>query len=308
MSEAVVTAIVVTHQSASQLGACMEALEAAASGLPLERIVIDNASGDGTAELVAAQWPDVRLLRRSENLGFARAVNEAAREASAPLLLLLNPDARMRPGSLRVLVDALRAHPAAGLAGPRLLRPGGAPQPTAWRDLGAAAVIFEALMLDVPFGGNPFHVLPDISEGPSRPVPCLSGASLLVRRSAFEALGGFDERFFLYHEDFDLCRRARSAGHVVRLVPEAVVEHEVGGSAFRDRRSFLVWFHTSRRALLLKQHLGRRGRVIAAIHRAGIALRAGACRVRETVTREEPWREKARDWHHAAQVLSRKGP
>jgi N-acetylglucosaminyl-diphospho-decaprenol L-rhamnosyltransferase len=307
MKDAAVSVIVVTHQSAAHLSACMAGLEAAAGGLVLERIVIDNASTDGTAELVAAQWPGVRLLRRSENLGFARAVNEAAREASAPLLLLLNPDARMRPSSLGLLVVALRGDPTAALAGPRLVGPGGVPQATAWRDLGVAAVIFEALMLDVPFGGNPLHFLPDTSEGRPRPVPCLSGASLLVRRSAFAELGGFDERFFLYHEDFDLCRRARSAGHAVLLAPEAVVEHELGGSAFRDRRLFLAWFHTSRRALLLKQHPGWRGRAIAAIHRAGIALRAGACRVGATVTREEPWREKARDWHHVAQSLTRKG-
>ena len=303
MGEAAVAAIVVTHRSAAHMPGCMSALEAASEGLSVERIVFDNASDDGTADLVATRWPDVRLLRHEENLGFARAVNRAAREASAALLLLLNPDARLRPGSLRVLVDALCTHHAAGLAGPRLVTPGGSPQPTAWRDLGAAAVLFEALMLDVAVGGNPLHALPEVPGGPPRRVPCVSGASLLVRRSAFETLGGLDERFFLYHEDFDLCRRARAAGHDVLLVPEAVVEHEIGGSAFGNRASFLVCFHASRRALLLKQHPGWRGRMIAAVHRSGLGLRACVCQARATLSRGGVWPERAREWRAAAQAL-----
>jgi GT2 family glycosyltransferase len=114
-------------------------------------------------------------------------------------------------------------------------------------------------------------------------VECLSGACLLVRRTVFEALGGLDERFFIYYEDTDLAVRARAAGHAVRLVPAARAVHLLGGSAFQDRGKFLIRFHESRRRFLAKHHPGARGMALRALHWVGFAVRAGVDRVRGLV-------------------------
>jgi N-acetylglucosaminyl-diphospho-decaprenol L-rhamnosyltransferase len=261
--------IVVAYRSREHVPACLAALPAAVEGLGFETLVVDNASADGTVEWLRAHHPDVRVVQNAENRGFAAAVNQGAGEARGQALLLLNPDAVPQPGSVARLWEAFRA--GAAVAGPQLLDPDGSPQPSAWDAPGLAAVLFDVLMLRVvwPRGGH--RPLP-ASSGPVA-VGCLSGACLLVGRSVFAGLGGLDEGFFLYHEDFDFCLRARAAGHHVWAVPAARVIHHVGGSAFQDRAAFLYRYHESRMRLLRKHHPGRRGGLLAALHAGGLEVR-----------------------------------
>ncbi|HEY2944966.1 MAG TPA: glycosyltransferase family 2 protein [Vicinamibacteria bacterium] len=276
------TAIVVTYRSAAHVGAALEALASAAGRLEVELVVVDNASGDGTPDLVRRQAPDARLILNESNRGFAAAVNQAARAAAGRHLLLLNPDARPLPGCISRLVAELDALPEAALAGPQLIGPDGAPQPSAWRAPGLLSLAYDALLLH---NLMPRSRLRRVSPTGREPVDveCVSGACLLVRRTAFEALGGLDERFFIYFEDTDLAVRARAAGYRVRLVPAAQAVHLVGGSSFQDRREFLVRFHQSRRRYLAKHHRGPKGAALRILHGAGFAVRATVDRLRGLV-------------------------
>jgi len=271
--------IVVAYRSAAHLPACLEAVASSADRLRRETIVVDNASGDGTPELVRRQAPDARLIVNEANRGFAAAVNQAARIARGRHLLLLNPDARPLPGCLERLAAELDGRPEAALAGPQLVDPDGARQPSAWTAPGLLTLAYEALLLHNLMPRSRLRLV-TAPAGEPVDVECLSGACLLVRRAAFEALGGFDERFFIYYEDTDLALRARAAGHRVRLVPAARAVHLVGGSSFQDRREFRRRFHESGRLFLDKHHPGPRGAALRVLHRAGHAVRAAVDRLR----------------------------
>lgn len=272
-----VSAVVVAYRAAGLLPQCLDALDAAAGGLALERIVVDNASGDATAAVVGAR-PPVRLLANDANRGFAAAANQGAREAHGRLLLFLNPDARPAPASVAALVSALEGAERAGLAGARLLWPDGTPQPSAWPAPSLATLVFEALLLRNLWPRSRL----DHIEAPADPpfaVPCLSGACLLARRSCFDALAGFDEGFFLYHEDWDLCLRARDAGWSCLLVPAASAVHDRGASAFANRGDFWRRYHESRDLLIRKHFRGARRTAALLLHRLGLRLHAAASQV-----------------------------
>jgi N-acetylglucosaminyl-diphospho-decaprenol L-rhamnosyltransferase len=282
MTSPALTVIIVAYRSAAHLPACFEALSAAAVGVAWDLVVVDNASGDGTPELVERAAPGVRLILNEANRGFAAAVNQAARTARGRYLLLLNPDARPLPGCVSGLVAELDGTPEAALAGPQLLDSDGTPQPSAWLAPGFLTLAYDALLLHNLWPRSRLRLVTPAGQG-AVDVECLSGACLLVRRAVFEALGGLDERFFLYYEDTDLGVRARAGGHRVRLVPAARAVHLVGGSSFQDRREFLRRFHESRRLFLAKHHHGPRGAALRVLHRLGFAVQVLLYRLRRLV-------------------------
>ena len=300
MPSPALTVIIVAYRSAAHLPACFEALSAAAVGIAWEMVVVDNASGDGTPAVVERGAPGARLIVNDANRGFAAAVNQASRTARGRYLLLLNPDAHPLPGCVSRLVAELDAVPQAALAGPQLLDPGGTPQPSAWPAPGFLSLAYDAFLLHNLMPRSRLRLVTPAGEDPVD-VECLSGACLLVRRSAFETLGGLDERFFIYFEDTDLALRARAAGHRVRLVPAARAVHLVGGSSFQDRREFLFRFSESRRLFLAKHHRGMRGALLRALHWSGLALRMGVYAGAGAWNAQR--RAQARD--HAAVLLSR---
>lgn len=191
-----VSLIVVAYNSAASLPACLDAL-ATTQYAPYELLVVDNASVDGTPQLVAARYPQARLLANRENIGFGRACNQAAQAARGELLVFLNPDVIVTPPWLGTLVARMAAHPDAGIICPSTLYPGQAPPPPA----------------------------------PPAATAAVPGCAMLVRRAAWRQLGGFDERYFLYWEDTDLCWRAWLLGWRVLEEFAAHVYHERGGSA-----------------------------------------------------------------------------
>ncbi|MEO1315630.1 MAG: glycosyltransferase family 2 protein [Pseudomonadota bacterium] len=198
-----VTVVIVTYRSAKVVPA---ALASVPSGVPV--VVVDNDSRDPSAALAAAA--DATVVRNDRNLGFGTACNQGAAVARTPFILFLNPDARLRPGSLAKLVSTLLADGLVAAAGPILTTAGRVLRPR------------RATLLDL-------GEMPTFAAAPSTPcdVGFISGAAMLVRTDAFRAIGGFDERIFLYLEDDDLCVRLRSAGWRLRLAPEAVVAHEI---------------------------------------------------------------------------------
>lgn len=228
-----VTAVVVTHNSADCVEACLRSLmaEQAAS---VEVAVVDNASTDGTAERLRAGGLPLTLVANRDNRGFAAAANQGAALGQGDYVLLLNPDAALMPGALESLVAFLEGHPQAGAAGPRqyLDAPGGwqwsiVPAPPDWRPLLAARA--PALAERGQTAGRlaaAWSLNRRIwREDAPQSVPHLSGAGLLVRRVAWEAVGGLDEGFFLFYEDLDLCDRLRAAGWALYAVPQAAMVH-----------------------------------------------------------------------------------
>jgi GT2 family glycosyltransferase len=226
-----VSAIIVHYKTP---GETVEAARAvAASSREAEVVVVDNASGDSIATRMASVAPPARLVAETENRGYGAACNRGARETSREFVLFLNSDAVVRPGAVEALVAALERDPRAAIVGPRLENPDGSLQPSILRLPTLSRVFCESSGLAFLAGGRgPLsgHSATRQDHSTGREVECVKGAALLVRRSAFEEVGGFDERFFLYAEESDLCARLRQRGWRVLFEPGARVVHHGGAS------------------------------------------------------------------------------
>jgi len=244
------TAILVNYNAGDELRTALASIAAEMTGRAWDGFVVDNASVDGSSA-IAGEFPAVTLIANRHNVGFGRAVNQALARARAPFVLVMNPDCRLRPGAVAALEAELRQHPWCALAGPRILNPDGSVQGSARGDpdmltgLFGRSAALRRLLPGLPVSKR--NVLDEATrEGsPSVVVDWLSGACVLARREALAAIGGFDERYFLYWEDADLCRRLRAAGAHVRYVPSAVAVHRVGHSSRTARVSSLRAFHES---------------------------------------------------------------
>jgi N-acetylglucosaminyl-diphospho-decaprenol L-rhamnosyltransferase len=198
-----------------------------------EVIVVDAASTDGSQALVRERFPDVRLLELDDNPGYGGALNAGLAVAPGALLVLMNADAWPLPGAIDRLRRAARAEPRAGIIGPRLLNPDGTLQrsvrgfPTLWRL--ATEYLFLRWLAPHSRVLNAFYGA-GFDHGSRREVEFLIGAVLLVRRKLLDEIGGFDERFFMFNEEVDLCYRAHAAGWAVLFWPDAEFVH-VGGAS-----------------------------------------------------------------------------
>ncbi len=249
--------VVVTYFSGDSLAAFLDSL-AAATTAPYDVVVADNMSTDGAPEAAAAR-PEVALLKTGGNLGYGRAANAGARDGHTPWLVVANPDIVWEPGALDVLLAAAARWPRAAAFGPAIRTPDGALYPSArafpslGRGIGHAA-------LGWVWPGNPWTRAYRRETG--RPqegrAGWLSGSCLLVRREAFEAVGGFDPSYFMYAEDVDLCRRLAEAGWDRVYVPSSVVLH-IGAHATRLHSArMLAEHHRSLYRYLSRQYAGAR--------------------------------------------------
>jgi GT2 family glycosyltransferase len=209
------------------------ALAVTATAPDAELLVLDNASGDSIRERLSIEARAASVLVESENRGYGAACNRGARETSREFLLFLNSDAMIQPGAVEALVAALDSDPRAAVAGPRLENPDGTLQPSILRLPTLWCVFCESSGVAYLSGGRtPLRGHSATREDHSRPhaVECVKGAAFLVRRTAFEEVGGFDERFFLYAEESDLCERLSRRGWKVLFEPAARVVHRGGAS------------------------------------------------------------------------------
>jgi N-acetylglucosaminyl-diphospho-decaprenol L-rhamnosyltransferase len=259
--------VVVSYNSRNQLRTCIEPL---ASTPELDVIVVDNASTDGSANSVR-DLP-LNLVERSTNDGFAVGCNAGWRLGSAPYVLFLNPDARARAEVIERLVAELDQHPQLGAVAPKILHTDGSVDFSVRRFPRLVSSFARALFAHrvFPTASWADEVVRDrqVYER-SGPAEWVSGACLLARRDALVRLGGFDERFFMYCEDTDLCRRLWDIGFGIRFVPEAVVDHEGGASA---PRAALLSTLTASRIRYARKH--RRPPAVVA-ERLTLALEAG---------------------------------
>ena len=246
--------VVVAFESREDLGDCLGSLRAAPPSRAHRVVVVDNASTDGTADALRRERPEVRLLALDRNLGFAAAANRGIRDGDAPLVLLLNPDARARPGAIDALVERLEATGAAA-AGPRLVDGDGRPElsfgamPSPLADLRQSRRARRAAS-DAP--GDRAWLERLLAE--ERTVDWLTGACLLVRRDAAVAVGLLDERYFLYLEDADFGAALRARGGRLLFTPRAEVIHLRGRSLRHAPGERRAHSDRSRLAFYAKHH------------------------------------------------------
>lgn len=224
--------IIVTFNAMEEIDACLESLVGHTEPFPTTITVVDNASHDGTAAHIRQRWPSVQVIDSGGNLGFAKGNNIGMRATQSDYVLLMNPDTVAPPGAIQTLVRGLASHPEAAIAGARLLSPTGFPEMswgaviTPWNE--TKQMLFSRLYLR-----KIRRVVKkmDRLSRQAREVEWVSGACMVVRRADLEAVGGFDERYFMYNEDVDLCIAMRQRGRLTLYIAGAEVLHHRGKSA-----------------------------------------------------------------------------
>ena len=239
-----VAAVVVNYNAGKALTECVASLKR--EGVSVI-VVVDNGSTDGSLEYLAATNPDVQVLHTGRNLGFGGGVNYGARRTSGELLLVCNPDLELQSGALRAMVDRLTNDPSLGLVGPALVTPAGDLQPSgrAFPTLRRSSV---QAVLGVIFPENGYsrrYREANCARAGIGIVDWVTGACLLVRRGAFEAVGGFDGRYFMYVEEVDLCWRLAGAGWRTGYEESARVLHLAGVSTAAVPYRMIVAHHLS---------------------------------------------------------------
>ena len=249
-----VSVVVVTHDGRELALATLQSATQAVGELAVEWHVVDSGSTDGTPEAIARRWPSMALTRLA-NVGFAAAGNVALRTARGRYVLLLNPDIEIVSGTFGGLVRALDGRPEVGLASVVQRAPSGALIPSICRDPSPARQLGEAL------GASRLRLLHGLQEPEldarayeaEQSADWLLGALLIVRRETLAVVGGLDERFFLYSEETDWCRRVRAAGWDVRHLPLMTIVHHAG----RSERPDLFAQRTHSKLLFARKHLSR---------------------------------------------------
>jgi GT2 family glycosyltransferase len=240
-----IAVVVISYNTRQQLDACLGTIFAAK---PCEVIVVDNASSDGSVEMIAANYPEVVLYANTQNCGYGAAANQAIASCKADYVLLLNSDTRLEPGALRSLTSYLDQNPRTAIVGPRLVRANGTlqrsclPFPTPLSLLLRESALTN-LLRAIPVLRERY--LLTWSHSYPRVVPWVIGAALAIRREAFQAVGGFDEAFFMYYEEVDLCYRLHAAGWQVHFAPVTNVVHIGEASTDRHRAEMAVQLYAS---------------------------------------------------------------
>ena len=278
VSEPQLSVTICSWNTQTDLRACLQSLE----GTEAEVIVCDNNSEDGSPEMVAREFPWVRLLAQRANLGFTGGQNLMIEGRRAPHALLLNSDTVVHPGALEGLTAYLEANPEVGIVGPKLLNPDGSLQPSCRRFPNPLAALFRNTPLGRLFPNNRFtrdYLMKDFQHDRPMEVDWVSGAALLARRELIEKVGILDPEYFMYCEDVDWCWRAWKAGYKVTYLPSSVITHAIGRSSDKVPNRMIGRFHRSmwrfyRKNMLPEIALPLRPFALAAAG-AALGLRAG---------------------------------
>jgi GT2 family glycosyltransferase len=267
MSSAIADLVVaiVNHSNRDDTLACLESLEGDRErGVSVRVVVLDNASDDGSVDAIRTAHPHVEVIAQEVRRGFGANQNAIIEATSSRYVLALNNDTLVEHGALDTLVRYLDEHPGVGAAGPRVVGPDGEPQLSAW----TFPTVWNAAV----------HVV--AGSRPAGPAPAevgyVSGCALMLRRSVLTQIGGFDEDYFMYAEEKDLCRRIHDAGSTVELVPSATVVHlearsSAGASArretefWRSQRLYLRKHHSTAGALAIETQTALQRLALAAV-------------------------------------------
>ena len=273
--------VVVAYKSSGELTGCLDSI-ATDAPVGAKVVVVDNASPDDSAAVAGSYPQPPRIVTSAVNLGFGGGCNLGAARSDADALFLLNPDARLKPGATDLLVAALEADASLAIVAPRVIDPTGDSRAAS---AGAEPSLRSSLGHFLALGRTPwirrFFKPAYLADGRVRTCPdWVSGAAMLIRKSAYDEVGGFDDRIFMYMEDIDLCRRLREKGWRVGYEPDAVVEHVMGHSQSTDQA--IRWYKAYH--VYIAAHQGplhaRAASLVAAL---GLGLRAVAYRGRRPV-------------------------
>jgi GT2 family glycosyltransferase len=269
--------IIVNYKSRIPLLDCVASLQVDAAGYEHETVVVDNDPAGGTLEELARRFPKVRGIANAENVGFARAVNQGLAATTGTFVMIVNPDCFIERGSIAALIGYLRAHPRAGVVGPRMIGRDGKLQYSARSFPDHHTFLFNRYsLLSRLFPRNRHtrrYLLTDWDHASVRAVDWLSGACLLVRRTAIDEVGPMDEAYFMFNEDVDWCRRMHQGGWGVVYVPEALMHHDIGASRRRVSAKVIVERHRGMIHYFRKYH--PTSPVVAFFANTAIHLRAG---------------------------------
>lgn len=270
-----VSVVVVNWNTRDELRDCLKSALAADSG-SAEIVVVDNASTDGSVEMLHGEFPDVRLIRNAENLGFAAASNQGIKASSGRYVILLNPDCVVHPGAFTELVRFGDAHPEVGIFGIRILNSNGTVFESCRRFPTLAAGIFRNAILARLFPNNPYikeYLMADWDHSEVAEVDWVSGAALVARRETLDKIGLLDERFFMYCEDVDIAYRARQAGWKVMYFPGATVVHLRARSSDQNPVPMIIAFHRSMHAFFKKHYAAQSSILTRVVVPLGLILR-----------------------------------
>lgn len=281
-----ISVVIVGWQVRELLRACLRSIAAHEDLSALEVWVVDNGSTDGTAAMVAAEFPWVKLVALAENPGFAAGNNVALRQAAGDVCVLLNPDTEVHDAALSALAAYLRAHREVGVVGPRLMNPDGSLQSAGF----APPSLFQVWYDLVPWPRRFYHSrlngrYPDAPVETPYAVGFPLGACLALRRDVIERVGLLDEAYGMYMEEVDFCARVRAAGYDVRILPAVAITHHGGRSTEQAPEAMFLALHRARRRFYSRYRpawwnrcarwLTRAGLVVACA-RAFLAFRRGA--------------------------------
>jgi N-acetylglucosaminyl-diphospho-decaprenol L-rhamnosyltransferase len=258
--------IVVSYNTRELLRTCLQSIYDTIQELRFEVFVVDNNSADGSADMVAGEYPQARVIRNHENAGFARANNQAISVSRGRHVLLLNSDAVLLPGSARAMLDTIDQQPRVAVVGAQLLNPDGSFQGSYADFPTVTGELLLATKLARFFHSPTYPNYPAEQSQRERVVDWVSGACLMARRAAIEEVGLLDEEYFMYTEETDWCYRMSRAGWQVVYQPRARVVHWVSQSSKRvpERRRSMVY---RSKWLFMRKH---RGRVAASVFRASL--------------------------------------
>ncbi|MCR4279068.1 MAG: glycosyltransferase family 2 protein [bacterium] len=231
-----VSFITVGYKTPGLLRQLFTGIENAKFSFPFEYLFVNNASGDGTSEMIREQFPWVTVIDAPGNLGFGRSNNLASLQARGEYLMLLNPDITVFKGEMEKLLAFADTHPEAGMIGPKLLNPDRTVQHWYYRFPSPLVPIYRRTALGKTAWGKRTlaqYFMNDSDPNVTQEVDGFFGSAMLVRRGVYQQLGGFDERFFMYFEDIDLCRRMWEQGWRVRYAPSSVFVH------YHQRQSYV---------------------------------------------------------------------
>ena len=267
--------VIVSYRCGPMLRECLRSLQQHSPALGLRITVVDNDSGDGTADVVRREFPDVRLVALDENVGFSAANNLVLRETIAEYVLVLNPDTRICEGTLDALLRLMDANERIGIAGCRLVQEDGTFDHAARRSFPTPASALGHFLRVGRSERAPAALAayraPDVGEGP---VDAVNGAFMLMRRAMLDEIGLFDEGYWMYMEDLDLCYRAARAGWITWYEPSVEAIHIKAGTSGHHRRLRVNYaFHYGMYRYYRTHLAGERSAPFNALVYAGIALK-----------------------------------
>jgi N-acetylglucosaminyl-diphospho-decaprenol L-rhamnosyltransferase len=257
-----ISVVVLNYNTRELLRGCIASILRCSDGLDLQVIVVDNASPDGSAQMVREDFPWVSLVDNDTNEGYACGVNDGIRMAEAPFVLVLNQDTEIKPGSIKALYDHMREAPRVGIAGPRLVDGSGHYQQSCHYfpllDPRYALILFMSRLCSPHARFMGLYANPGEKSSGAAEVDWIYGACMLIRREVFDDVGMFDENIFVYGEDMDLCYRARKRGWKVAYLPRSEIVHfgnQSVGQSFSDAQDYRkLSMHASTLDYFLRKH------------------------------------------------------